>query len=669
MQKKPLTHTVIILFFITFIGASLLDYFMRIGDTTTHALGSAFAIAFVALILHGRRIYPTLVFSALLANMMIALVFYQFSAPQWVLYTLFNSAIMLVTLETTQQIIIRLKLQNHITARHFKSLGVFILLAIFMAFMMSALHNVYCYFNPFTAQTGVICFIATFIGHLTALAVLVPVIFLLNFTRTSVWFEKQTRERVYEGMFLIAFFVFVMVLIGGLHEFMFIRHLYFTIAFFIIGAMFFSSLSILGIIIILFSMYATLYYNPAWSTLVFLSEVITFYLFMITSTFVTLIFKRYIERQIEQHKHLQSSSDHLELTLEYIKRFLSLTNVILHENKDKSFYEKETFDLIKLIFPNAAHYFAYRENHGVITPIVSTKYVANNVPFLYALHDSSQLDNQSLIIHDSLKEDFIARYPNATFPNEKALKDYKRIKMVFRMRPDEKLVVGLDFSNNPSINIERKHQFVNLMNSLFTKQFISEQNDQYRQDIIRSFVRTLDLYDHYTKGHSEDVARISQRIALDLSDDKAFIQNVFWAGLLHDVGKLGVDDAILNKDGKLTDSEYEAIKKHVNYSVQILNKSDLLKDVAQMVRDHHEQWDGSGYPRGIKEDAISLGGQIISVADAVATMATDRTYRKALSKTTIREELIKYRGKQFSPRVVDTFLPILDKELDALVKA
>ncbi len=669
MQKKPLTYTVMILFFLSIMGAGLLDYFMRIDDTDHQALGSAFAIAFVALLLHGRRIYPILLVSALLSNTLIALLLYQFSSPQWLLYSVFMTAIMFITLETAQQIIVRIKLQHYISKRHYKALGVLVLLTLFMALIISVLHSFYCYLNPFSPQAGLLCFAATFMGHLTATLVLVPVIFLFNFSREPIWFKNIARERFYESIFLVAVFVFVTALIGGLHEFMFIRHLYFTIAFFMIGALFFSSFSILGIIIILFTLYATLYYNPQWSTLVLLSEVITFYLFMITSTVVTLIFKRYLELQVEQLKHIQSSSEHLDLTLEYIERFFSLTNVILHENKDKSFYEKETFDLIKLIFPNAAHYFAYRDYYGVITPIVSTHYYANNVPLLYALHDSNLVKNQSLIIHDSLEEDFKTRYPSATFPGGQALKAKKRIKMVFRMSPNEMLIIGLDFNKNQPINIERKHQFVNLMNSLFTKQFISEQNNQYRQDIIRSFVRTLDLYDHYTKGHSEDVARISQRIALDLSDDTAFIQTVFWAGLLHDVGKLGVDDAILNKDGKLTESEYDTIKKHVNYSVQILNKSDLLKDVAQMVRDHHEQWDGSGYPRGIKEDAISLGGQIISVADAVATMATDRTYRKALSKTVIREELIKYRGKQFSPRVVDTFLPILDKELDALVKA
>jgi len=132
--------------------------------------------------------------------------------------------------------------------------------------------------------------------------------------------------------------------------------------------------------------------------------------------------------------------------------------------------------------------------------------------------------------------------------------------------------------------------------------------------------------------------------------------------LLHDIGKVGVKDSILNKPGTLTPQEWEAIKKHPLIGEQILKPVLDNPDMLSVVRGHHERYDGSGYPDGLSREQISIYAAIVSVADAYDAMTSDRAYRKGMSKEEAIAELVKYKGTQFNPKVVDVFLEILKEE-------
>ena len=147
------------------------------------------------------------------------------------------------------------------------------------------------------------------------------------------------------------------------------------------------------------------------------------------------------------------------------------------------------------------------------------------------------------------------------------------------------------------------------------------------------------------------------------------IERIYFAGLLHDVGKIGIPDAIITKAGPLNAEEYEEIKKHPEIGAKILEPVEFLRNIVPCVRHHHEWFDGSdrGYPEQLASDAIPLPSRVILVADTVEAMTSDRPYRKALPIDTVVAELNKYSGSQFDPVVVQAFLRLLEDEGEAFI--
>lgn len=179
---------------------------------------------------------------------------------------------------------------------------------------------------------------------------------------------------------------------------------------------------------------------------------------------------------------------------------------------------------------------------------------------------------------------------------------------------------------------------------------------------IKALAQTIDAKDHYTHSHSQNVARYAVVIArqMHLSDQE--INLIRDACELHDLGKIGVEDSILGKPSELTDEERELIKKHPQTAAKILEPLTFLSDVLILIRQHHENYDGSGYPDGLRDDEILLGARIIHLADAYDAMRSPRSYRKIpLSQEETIYEIKKNSGTQFDPKVVDAFLKAADK--------
>ncbi|MBG0791014.1 MAG: response regulator [Desulfovibrionaceae bacterium] len=173
---------------------------------------------------------------------------------------------------------------------------------------------------------------------------------------------------------------------------------------------------------------------------------------------------------------------------------------------------------------------------------------------------------------------------------------------------------------------------------------------------ITSLVRALEARDKYTCGHSESVTGIAMGVARHLGFSNNDMARLHIAGLLHDLGKIGVRDNVLLKPGKLTDAEYEHIKEHTTVVADILAPLPGMKDVLLAASSHHERWDGSGYPKGLKGEEIPFIGRIIAVADVYDAMTSDRVYRKALSGETAVKTITEGRGVLFCPECVDAFL-------------
>ncbi len=204
-----------------------------------------------------------------------------------------------------------------------------------------------------------------------------------------------------------------------------------------------------------------------------------------------------------------------------------------------------------------------------------------------------------------------------------------------------------------------------------TKQ-LDEKNTELRTayiQTIRALAEAVDAKDAYTRGHSERVAVYASRIARTMSLRKELIERVYFAGLLHDVGKIGIPDAIITKPDRLTEAEYEEIKRHPEIGAKILEPVEFLRSVVPCVRHHHEWYDGckDGYPDRLAGDQIPLPSRVIVVADTVEAMTSDRPYRKALPIEAVVKELHKYSGTQFDPVVVDAFLTLLEDEGEAFI--
>jgi len=184
---------------------------------------------------------------------------------------------------------------------------------------------------------------------------------------------------------------------------------------------------------------------------------------------------------------------------------------------------------------------------------------------------------------------------------------------------------------------------------------------------IQALVNALEANDKYTRGHSERVKYLSMELGKKLGLNYKELEILEHAAILHDIGKIGVDSVILNKTGRLTSAEFSLIKAHPLIGDEILGPIGTLEGVRTTIVQHHERYDGAGYPYGIAGEEITLKARILAVVDTFDAMMTDRPYRKSLSLARIKEELHSGSGTQFDPVVVGTFLQLLDEREEELL--
>lgn len=183
----------------------------------------------------------------------------------------------------------------------------------------------------------------------------------------------------------------------------------------------------------------------------------------------------------------------------------------------------------------------------------------------------------------------------------------------------------------------------------------------FASEISEAFAKVIDMKDKYTNGHSERVARYTAMIAKEMGYDDETVEKYYRIGLLHDVGKIGIPNAVLNKPGKLTDEEYDVIKSHTVKGHEVLKDISVVPELAVGALAHHERHDGKGYPNGLAGDEIPQVARIIAVADAFDAMYSDRKYRKRLEFDEAVSRIREASGTQLNPEVVDAFFRLVDK--------
>jgi PAS domain S-box-containing protein len=386
------------------------------------------------------------------------------------------------------------------------------------------------------------------------------------------------------------------------------------------------------------------------------------------------------KKLIESNKKIDTINQELDSSLKSLeklnKRFVKMINFVYSLNEKSNLNEEEFLsdllhNIIEII-PEA--------DYGKIYLIENEQ-----CNFIEAVgHDIDALKQinifeKSLLDFDSEGVNFSKNYsvkiedlaPAKKKNFKKALKNIKE-SMYIDIKVKNRVVgrISLDIAENSeqSFNQGTTHileSFSTLASSFFAYKRFDRLQGKFTKELISSIIKILEIYDEYTKGHSENVANLSMLIAEEMALSEETVLDTYWAGMVHDIGKLLVPVQILNKTERLEDFEYDIIKKHPVWSSRALADSETLKHISKYVLYHHERWDGYGYPEGLAAEDIPLVSQIIAVADAWDAMTSNRSYRDSLSKEAAIKEIKKNKESQFSPRAVAAFLRLIDKkELD-----
>lgn len=228
---------------------------------------------------------------------------------------------------------------------------------------------------------------------------------------------------------------------------------------------------------------------------------------------------------------------------------------------------------------------------------------------------------------------------------------------------------AVDFIRKPffpeilTLRVKRTIDYVRLQKSLAKEvDKKTKENNRLTLHVVQTLAEAIDAKDEYTNGHSGRVATYSKEIAKRLGYDEQHQDEIYMMGLLHDVGKIGVPDWIINKTERLTDEEFAAIKTHPVVGNRILMNIKEMPQLAYGARWHHERVDGRGYPDGIKGSEIPEEARIISVADAYDAMTSNRSYRNAMTQEDVKEQIIKGKGAQFDSYIADVMIAMIDED-------
>lgn len=350
--------------------------------------------------------------------------------------------------------------------------------------------------------------------------------------------------------------------------------------------------------------------------------------------------------------------------------FISRNMKSSHNESEESFLKellKESFDLVKEA--DYGYVFAYNDNNELV--IIET---SNNkkIGLLGIKKEEFFKIHKGVHVIKGLKRKLIDELEKENSKNQirEKMEDSKE-SLVLIFEKDFKTVGGvlleIEGNSNKSFTKDSKRVMVALKNiaeNYLLNESFYKINEKFREEIAFSMIKMLEIHDEYTKGHSESVAKYSKQLAeyIKISDNE--VNEIYWAALVHDVGKILIDKNIINKVGKLTNEEYEIIKKHPEFGYESLNKSKITKNIAKYVLYHHERIDGKGYPMGLIGSEIPFESKIIAIADSYDAMTSARTYKKAMSKEKALIEIEKNLDLQFDRELGKTFIRMMKEEDD-----
>lgn len=368
------------------------------------------------------------------------------------------------------------------------------------------------------------------------------------------------------------------------------------------------------------------------------------------------------------NEQLQANNQELEASYNQLNESTNKLEKIIELVSDRLFNEKLSEKQFFNFLLESALEIINEADYGSIALINENNEFNYIASYGHSLEELNKInfDNNNILSSKNIK---YLRHENLDIDIRNNLEKHTlpiKVSMISSIWDEERLIgnLGLDIAKDNYMEFSRGSEkalkaISNIASSYITFRNYIEVKHNYLNDIVMSMVNMLETYDKYTKGHSMNVSRISIKIAEKLDLEKNDIEKLYWAGFLHDIGKMFIPESILNKPDRLTSAEYEIMKKHSEYAYEVLNRSENLKDVGNIVLHHHERYDGKGYPNNLKEKEIPLLSRIISVADAYDTIISKRPYKDVMSKEKAVHELKNNSGSQFDPEIVETFIEII----------
>ncbi len=338
------------------------------------------------------------------------------------------------------------------------------------------------------------------------------------------------------------------------------------------------------------------------------------------------------------------------------------------EHLSKEAFFKKTFYAAFDLIPSAEKGSFYESDGKLFRPILSRGYDMSLLKELEFTIDSLfigfEVDDHSKVnvyeFHNNKREDckFNAREVEVF----KALGTYDEFTSIYAPIIHEKKTVGLlcferfdgeSYTNSSKLILKL---YAELISKFYTQMMEQEKERQRYQEIISAMVASIEVKDAYTEGHAQRVRELAIGLAEYMNLNERQIRAIDTAAVLHDIGKIGIHSELLIKPGKLSYEEYERVKKHPEFTKKILENISDFSDVVDIAYQHHEYYNGSGYPQGLSGEEILIEAAVVTVVDAFDAMTSDRSYRKAMDREKAFSIIRQERGRQFHPDVVDRFL-------------
>lgn len=391
-------------------------------------------------------------------------------------------------------------------------------------------------------------------------------------------------------------------------------------------------------------------------------------LFLISITGIGITIRYFYDRTLMQNEQIKIQNEDLQEMINSTHKFISLSGKLFGSSSNlNEKYLKEIFNISCVIFSNFDSASCFIVEDDRIKFIDALTYDINKLNELNLEVAKFTWSDSTEIVHNrnaetSIKERLKENYKGY---NEAVPEINESIYLYFKLTDDIRGGISFDIFKNSTktfsiADFEIYKSFHTLVYSIYENAVYTTQKDAFKSDLVWSLVKTLTYYDEYTVGHSQEVAEIALEIAkrLNLSEEQQF--DTYWAGVVHDIGKIGIPADIINKPTRLTDKEYDIVKQHPVIAYDILKVNDNFAKIAEIVKAHHERVDGLGYPDKIKKDAIPFEALILTIADAVSSMGSKRPYSDPMSKKAVCLELIENSGKQFDETIVEIMIDMIN---------